>query len=125
RRSLLRRQALEDRARDERDVLAALAQRRHGELDDVDAIEEVLAEAPGGDQLGELLVRGADDAHVDRFFLGGADVAHALFLDRAPFSCIRRAASSLPVPDSPEMYTGAWVRASLTIISRALTSGAL
>src|SRR2546422_349133 len=28
-------------------------------------------------------MRGADDAHVDRVFLGGADLAHALLLDRA------------------------------------------
>src|SRR2546430_6534706 len=32
---------------------------------------------------------------------------------RAPFSWIRRAASSLPLPDSPETYTGACVLASL------------
>src|SRR3989442_15656192 len=37
---------LEDRGRDDSDVIAAVAQRRHGELDDVDAIEEILPEAP-------------------------------------------------------------------------------
>src|SRR5205085_5307040 len=42
----LAREPLEDRVGKEADVLAALAQRRHGELDDVDAVEEILAKAP-------------------------------------------------------------------------------
>jgi hypothetical protein len=29
-----------------------------------------------------------------------------------------RATNSLPVPDSPEMYTGAWLRASFVIVTR-------
>src|SRR2546430_13179771 len=62
----LRRKTLEDGARDEADVVAALPQRRHRELDDVDPVEEVLAKAARRDELRELLVRGADDAHVDR-----------------------------------------------------------
>ena len=37
---------------------------------------------------------------------------------RAALRGCRRAASSLPLPDSPVMYTGACVRASLAIISR-------
>jgi hypothetical protein len=35
-----------------------------------------------------------------------------------------RAATSLPLPDSPVMYTGAWERASFAIISRARWIGA-
>src|SRR5437660_3808426 len=78
-----RRKTLEDGARDEADVVAALPQRRHRELDDVDAVEEILAETARRDELRELLVRGADDAHVDRILLRRADLAHALLLDGA------------------------------------------
>src|SRR5205807_2326726 len=78
----LRRQALQDRGGNERDVLAALAQRRHVQLDHVETVEQVLPEAPCGHQRGEILVGGADHAHVDRVFLRRADLAHALFLDR-------------------------------------------
>ena len=38
---------------------------------------------------------------------------------RAPLSWIMRATSSLPVPDSPQMCTGAWLRATRPIISRS------
>jgi hypothetical protein len=37
---------------------------------------------------------------------------------RAPESWIRRATSSLPVPESPTMCTGAWLRATLAIMAR-------
>src|SRR5437879_907264 len=43
---------------------------------------------------------------------------------RAPLSWIMRAASSLPVPDSPQMCTGAWLRATRTIISRSCSMAA-
>src|SRR5204862_7779203 len=43
-------QPLEDGRGDEADIVAAFPQRRHGELDDVDPVEEVLTEAAGGDQ---------------------------------------------------------------------------
>ena len=36
---------------EQRDVLAPLAQRRQRDRDDVDAVEQVLAEPPVGDQL--------------------------------------------------------------------------
>lgn len=65
-----------------RDVLAAFAQRRYAQLDDVEAVVEVLAEAPGADFGGEVLVGGAEDAHVDGDLLLAADRAHGLFLDR-------------------------------------------
>src|SRR5258708_25893257 len=51
----LRGKALEDGGRDEADVVTALPQRRHRELDDVDPVEEVLAEAAGRDKLREPL----------------------------------------------------------------------
>ena len=48
-----------------RDVLAALAERRDRKGDDVDPVEEVLAEGPFLHLLPEVLVRRADDPHVD------------------------------------------------------------
>ncbi len=42
---------------------------------------------------------------------------------RGPDSWISRATSSLPVPESPEMCTGAWLRATLAIISRSSSMG--
>ena len=36
-----------------------------------------------------------------------------------------RAASSLPLPDSPQMCTGAWLRARRSIIARARRIGSL
>src|SRR5687768_11963605 len=55
RHAVLAREALQDARGDAADVLAALAQRRHPELDHVQAVEQILAEAPGGHQVGELL----------------------------------------------------------------------
>src|SRR5437667_376891 len=46
-------------------VLAAVAKGREDDLDDVEAIEEVLAEAPLADQRREVTVGGRDHAHVD------------------------------------------------------------
>ena len=46
-------------------------------------VEQVLPELAGLDQRRELLVRRADDAHVDRLLLRRADLAHLLLLDRA------------------------------------------
>jgi hypothetical protein len=47
------------------DVLATLAQRGDHDGEHVDAVVEVLAEAPGLDLLGEVAVGGGEDAHVD------------------------------------------------------------
>ena len=58
-------------------VLGALAQRRHGDREDVQAVPEVLAEAPRLHLLVEATVRGGDQAHVD---LQGRRAAHALEL---------------------------------------------
>src|SRR5262245_63513149 len=57
---------LEEVPHEQRDVLAALAQRGHLDRDHVQAVEEVLAEAPLADRELEVLVGGGDDAHVDR-----------------------------------------------------------
>ena len=59
----------EDCVGDRRDVLAHLSQAGHLKLDHVQAVIEVLPEVARLDERRELLVRRADDAHVDRLFL--------------------------------------------------------
>ena len=54
----------EEVAREQRDVLAPLAQRRQPQPDHVEAVEEVLAEQPLPHARLEVLVRGGDHAHV-------------------------------------------------------------
>ena len=46
-------------------VLRPLAQRGYAQFDDVDPVEQVLAEFPFGYQLGEILVGGRQNAHID------------------------------------------------------------
>ena len=69
--------------REERDVVLPLAQRRRADGDDVQAIEEILAEAAGADFLGEVLVRRGDHAHVDLDDGGRADRLDFPFLQHA------------------------------------------
>ncbi|GFF09159.1 hypothetical protein SM139_4196, partial [Stenotrophomonas maltophilia] len=64
-------------------VLAAFAQWRHLQFDHVDAVVQVVAEAPVLDQLGQVLVGGREDADIHRLLVGRAHRAHRLFLDRA------------------------------------------
>ena len=77
------RQAMQDGVGQLGDVFAALAQRRHAQLDHVDAVVEVFAELRLRHQVGEVLVRGRQDAHVDRRLALLADGPHGLFLDHA------------------------------------------
>ncbi len=58
-----------------RDVFAAFAQRRQIQCDDVDAIEQILAKAAGGNFVGEIAIGGADDARVGAALLRVADAA--------------------------------------------------
>ena len=51
--------------RQQRDLFAPLAQRRHGDADDVQPEEQVLAELPVRDGDLEIAIRGRDDPHVD------------------------------------------------------------
>ena len=78
------------RVGEQRDVLAAFAQRRHAQLDHVQAVVEVLAELARLDQRGEVLVGGADDAHVDRILLAVAPTLRTCFswIARSSFTCI-------------------------------------
>src|SRR5580700_5269245 len=52
-------------ASQKRNVLLALAQRRHEERDNVEAVEEIFTEVSLGDLFFKILVGGGDDAHVD------------------------------------------------------------
>ena len=64
-----------------RHVRAALAQRRQGDRDHLQTVEEILAEAPLSDLLGEVLVRRGDDADVDPDGAVGADRADLAVLE--------------------------------------------
>ena len=49
----------------ERDVLSPVTERGEDQLDDVEAIVEILAEGPGTDGGGQVDVGGADDPDID------------------------------------------------------------
>jgi hypothetical protein len=68
---------------EEGDVGLALAERRNAEVDDVEAEEEVFAEAAGLDHLGEIAVGGGEDAGVDGDGVVGADGANFFLLEGA------------------------------------------
>ena len=65
------------------DVVAPLAQRRQRNLDDVQAVVEILAEAARRHLLREPAVGGGDEAHVDLAAVGRADALHFAVLDDA------------------------------------------
>ena len=79
----LRLVALEEQPRQLRQVLDAIAQRRHPDRDDVDPVVEVLAEPPFLDRLLEVDVGRGDQAEVGLDRLGAADALDLPFLDRA------------------------------------------
>src|SRR5690606_15515456 len=66
----------------QRDILAPLTQRGYAQLDDIAAVEQILAEAAFGHFQGKILLGRAQQADVDRFLLLGADRAYGAFLDR-------------------------------------------
>src|SRR5262249_18390077 len=68
---------------EKRDVLPALAERRHRDLDHADAVEEVAAEPPEPDLLLEIAVRRRDEADVDLAPAVGADALHHAVLQHA------------------------------------------
>ena len=79
----MRKAMLEGVFRQQRDVRAAVAERRQRDGDDVDAIVEVLAKASLVDFLGQLAIGGCDQADVDPDRLVAADAAHFAFLQDA------------------------------------------
>ena len=66
-----------------RNVLSTIAQRRHLEADDVEAIVKVLAETPGLDLLFDVLVGRRKDPDVYRCLMCLADATHLAFLQYA------------------------------------------
>ena len=77
---------------EERDVFAAFAQRRKLHRDDVQAIEEVLAERGVRDHLREIGVRGGDDPDVDLDRVRVADALELPLLQHAQQLCLERRA---------------------------------
>ena len=69
--------------RDDEDVVAALPQGRQVEVDHVEAVVEVLAEAPGADLLLEDPIGRGDDPDVDLLGLAVADAKDDALLERA------------------------------------------
>ena len=67
----------------EQHVVAALAQRRQVDGDDVEPVEEIGAEAAPPDLLLEVAIGRGDDADVHRDRLGGADRNHLPLLEHA------------------------------------------
>ena len=76
-------QAPQEMLGQERDVLAALAQRRQRDRDDVQAVVQVLAELPFGHELLQVPLRGGDDAHVHRERSRAADALDRPLLQHA------------------------------------------
>ena len=68
---------------EQRDVLFAIAKRRNLDGDDVQPIEQVLAELTVGDHLREIAVGGGDDADVDFDRVRVADALELALLQRA------------------------------------------
>ena len=62
-------------------VFPALTQRWNDDFDDVQAVIQILAKSARLHVGGEVAVGGTHNPHVHRFFLGGAQRAHAAFLD--------------------------------------------
>src|SRR5262249_26515322 len=83
RRDLLAAQLLQEVLHEERNVLAALAERRQAHGDDVEAGEESLAGRALRDHLREIRMRGGDDAHVDLDRVGVADALELALLQHA------------------------------------------
>src|SRR5690606_3998000 len=80
RRSLdLRARLQQEVSRQQEDILAPFAQRRNGEIEDVEAIEQVFTKGAFGYQLFEVAVGGAEDAHVDANLALTADSTKAPF----------------------------------------------
>ena len=74
---MLAREAVDEVIDQGRQVLEPLAQRRRVDRDHVEAVVEVLAEAPGLDLLGQVAIGGRHHAHVD---VDGGGGAHRLDL---------------------------------------------
>ena len=68
---------------EQRDVARALAQQRHGERENIQAIKQITPEFSLGDGLAQITIRRGDDAHVDLDRLAAADGFKLLLLQHA------------------------------------------
>ena len=68
---------------EQRDVLTALAQCRNADIDDVEAVIKILAEASVHHEFLQVAMRGGDHAHVDFTGFNTADGPHLVFLQDA------------------------------------------
>jgi hypothetical protein len=76
-------EALHEVVDQDRHVVLALAQRREVDRQHVQPVHQVLAELAFRDDLGEVLVRGREDAHVDVHRLAAADRPELALLQEA------------------------------------------
>ena len=67
----------------QRNIFAAAAQRRQIDGDDVEAIEEIVAELAFAHRLAQIDVGGGDDAHIDLRLLRSAERSEAAVLQHA------------------------------------------
>src|SRR5438105_1036942 len=70
-------------ARERDDVLGPLSQGRNLDGEDCHPVEQVLAEAPLGNRLAQVAMRGGDDAQVDGHRRGAAEPLHLVLLEDA------------------------------------------
>ena len=67
----------------QRDVFAPIVERRQLDVDDVQSVVKIFAEATFAHELLQIAVRRRDDAHVDLHCFGAADRAHLVLLQHA------------------------------------------
>ena len=80
---------MEEVLHQQRNIFAALAQRRQIEADYVEAVKQVFAEAAFFHHLAEIHVGGGDDAHVHLNFLHAAQVHELAVLQHAQNLALR------------------------------------
>src|SRR5260370_23797930 len=81
--AVFRAEFIQEKSRDHRDVFLAIAQRRDEKRNDVEPVEEILAESSAGNFLLEILVGGRDNANIDAQGLIGADALKTLLFQDA------------------------------------------
>ena len=74
---------LDKKVREDRDIFLALPQRFYADLNDIEAVVQVLAEFLLLDELLQVLVGSRDDPHVERDRLIAADALHFPLLNDA------------------------------------------
>src|ERR1043166_3406757 len=104
---------LDEVADEKRDVLRTLAERRDADLDDIQSMEEVLAELAGLDEIPKILFGRDDDADVDLDRLRGADPLELPLLQDAEQLHLRHRLEVVDVVDENRPRMGALESAGL------------